>query len=223
MPKTIEQISKPSQTTKERILAAAVVLFESNGFGGASVRAICAKADANIAAINYYFGSKESLYGEVVKRVFQSGEDSKTMPLLSDNPSKPIDQLCAWIDWHINRYLLERNSTLATFIRRELASPSPLLQEIVDVTILPSFVALRDIVTAIVPESTSKDEVSLHCLQINGPTMVAAILQPINSRMPGFQTSDISAELVIRQAQTWALAGLKAGGAEIPEQWFPLK
>jgi hypothetical protein len=53
--------------------------------------------------------------------------------------------------------------------------------------------------------------------------MVAAILQPINSRMPGFQTSDISAELVIRQAQIWTLAGLKAGGAEIPEQWFPLK
>ncbi len=213
--------AKHTKNTKDRILAAAVVLFENNGFEGASVRAICAEAGANIAAINYYFGSKESLYGEVVKSVFHSADGSDSMPLLSENPTDPVTQLCAWIEWHVGRYLPERNSTLSTFIRREIANPSPLLQEIVDVTILPSFKALKEMVTAILPADATDDRISLQCLQINGPTMLASVLQPINSRMPGFQTSGISTEMVIRQAQVWALAGLRASGAEISEDRFP--
>ena len=220
MPDLQESPSKSAKSTKDRILASAIVLFESNGFEGASVRAICSQANANIAAINYYFGSKEALYGEVVKQVFLSSDGSESMPRLADNPTEPLAQLCAWVEWHVSRYLPRQNSTLATFIRCELANPSPLLQEIVDVTILHSLVALKEIVAAILPDSTSDDEINHHCLQINGPTMVAAILQPINTRMPGFEASNMPVERLVRQAQIWSLAGLKAGGADISERWF---
>tara|TARA_B100001059_G_scaffold215840_1_gene233713 strand:+ start:813 stop:1502 length:690 start_codon:yes stop_codon:yes gene_type:complete len=222
MPDLQDSTPKSAASTKERILASAIVLFESNGFEGASVRAICSLANANIAAINYYFGSKESLYGEVVKHVFLSTDGSDSMPQLAHNPTEPIAQLCAWVEWHVTRYLPRQNSTVATFIRRELANPSPLLQEIVDVTILQSLEALKEIVAAILPQSTSEDELNHHCLQINGPTMVAAILQPINTRMPGFESGNMPIKALVRQAQIWSLAGLKAGGAEISERWFAL-
>ena len=220
MPDLQDSAPKSKASTKDRILASAILLFESNGFEGASVRAICSQANANIAAINYYYGSKESLYGEVVKHVFLSSDGSETMPRLAHNPMEPIAQLSAWIEWHVTRYLPEDNSTLATFIRRELANPSPLLQEIVDVTILQSLVALKEIVAAILPDSVSDDEINHHCLQINGPTMVAAILQPINTRMPGFEPTHMPVKALVRQAQIWSLAGLKAGGAEVSERWF---
>ena len=220
MPDLQDSTSKSMLSTKDRILASAILLFESNGFEGASVRAICSQANANIAAINYYYGSKESLYGEVVKHVFLSSDGSESMPRLGHNPTEPLAQLCAWVEWHVIRYLPEHNSTLATFIRRELANPSPLLQEIVDVTILQSLVALKEIVAAILPKTASDDEVNHHCLQINGPTMVAAILQPINTRMPGFEPTNMPVETLVRQAQIWSLAGLKAGGAEVSERWF---
>ncbi|HAW96617.1 MAG TPA: hypothetical protein DCX60_10100 [Phycisphaerales bacterium] len=220
MPQLTDAATKPTTSTKDRILESAVLLFEAQGFDGASVRAICAQAGANIAAINYYFGSKEALYGEVVKHVFLSSEGTESMPLLKHNPSEPIAQLCEWIEWHVTRYLPRHNSTLATFIRRELANPSPLLQEIVDVTVLQSLEALKEIVSAILPGGISEDVLNHHCLQINGPTMVAAILQPINSRMPGFEQGTQSVEMLVRQAQIWSLAGLKANGAEIPDHWF---
>ena len=155
MPQNTDTASKPVKSSKDRILESAVLLFEANGFEGASVRAICAEAGANIAAINYYFGSKEALYGEVVKHVFLSSERTESMPLLKHNPSEPIAQLCAWVEWHVARYLPRHNSTLATFIRRELANPSPLLQEIVDVTVLRSLEALKEILSAILPGGTS--------------------------------------------------------------------
>ena len=55
-------------STKERILDAAERLFAEQGFAGTSTRAITTAADANLAAVNYHFGSKESLIDAVFTR-----------------------------------------------------------------------------------------------------------------------------------------------------------
>ncbi len=51
--------------TKERILESACRLFSENGYQGTTIAGICQAADANIAAVNYYFGSKTCLYEAV--------------------------------------------------------------------------------------------------------------------------------------------------------------
>lgn len=53
---------------RESILDAAERQFAENGVAGTTVRAITAAAGVNVAAINYYFRSKEELYREVVNR-----------------------------------------------------------------------------------------------------------------------------------------------------------
>ena len=53
------------QTTKDRLLEAACTIFADKGFRDATVAEICEAANANIAAVNYYFGDKEKLYDEV--------------------------------------------------------------------------------------------------------------------------------------------------------------
>lgn len=53
---------------KDRILDAAERLFAELGFGGTSMRRITQAAAVNIAAVNYYFGTKEDLYREVFRR-----------------------------------------------------------------------------------------------------------------------------------------------------------
>ncbi len=55
-------------STKDRILNAAEDLFARNGFGGTSLREVTSRADVNIAAVNYHFGSKENLVNEVFRR-----------------------------------------------------------------------------------------------------------------------------------------------------------
>ena len=56
------------QSTKERILSAAEVLFARHGFDGASLRQLTAAAGVNLAAVNYHFGSKDRLVEEVFRR-----------------------------------------------------------------------------------------------------------------------------------------------------------
>lgn len=54
--------------THGRILDAAERLFAEEGFNGTSLRRITTAARVNLAAVNYHFGDKESLYTEVLRR-----------------------------------------------------------------------------------------------------------------------------------------------------------
>ncbi len=55
-----------SSATKQRILESAELLLAENGFGGTSLRALTRVAGVNLAAVNYHFGSKESLFQQVL-------------------------------------------------------------------------------------------------------------------------------------------------------------
>ena len=55
-------------TTKDRLLDSAEQLFSSQGFSATSVRQITTAANANLAAMNYHFGSKEQLISAVFAR-----------------------------------------------------------------------------------------------------------------------------------------------------------
>ncbi|TJZ66119.1 TetR/AcrR family transcriptional regulator [Chitiniphilus eburneus] len=54
--------------TSTRILDAAEVLFVEHGFDATSMRMITQSAGVNIAAVNYYFGSKDGLFKAVFER-----------------------------------------------------------------------------------------------------------------------------------------------------------
>jgi AcrR family transcriptional regulator len=59
-----------NESTRERILEHARRLFAEKGFDATSVREITRAAGANLGAITYHFGSKESLYDAVLDQVF---------------------------------------------------------------------------------------------------------------------------------------------------------
>ena len=62
-------MGKPAHfSTKDRILGAAEELFAQHGFAGTSLRQVTSRADVNIAAVNYHFGSKENLVNELFRR-----------------------------------------------------------------------------------------------------------------------------------------------------------
>ena len=54
--------------TRDRILDAAEGLFVEHGFDGTSMRMITSAANANLAAVNYHFGSKDALVQAVFRR-----------------------------------------------------------------------------------------------------------------------------------------------------------
>ncbi len=57
-------------STRNRLLAAAVGVFAEKGYRDATVADVCEAAGANIAAVNYHFGSKENLFRHVLRDAF---------------------------------------------------------------------------------------------------------------------------------------------------------
>ena len=68
MPASTLRTVKPPHETRTRILDAAEELFMQHGFEGTSMRQLTAKADVNLAAVNYHFGSKKALIQAVFSR-----------------------------------------------------------------------------------------------------------------------------------------------------------
>ncbi|MGE9271406.1 MAG: TetR family transcriptional regulator, partial [Verrucomicrobiales bacterium] len=54
--------------TRQRLLDSAQILFAERGFDRVSVRDITDMADANVAAVNYHFRSREGLVEELLER-----------------------------------------------------------------------------------------------------------------------------------------------------------
>ena len=60
--------TRDPEATKARILAAALREFSAKGIAGARVDAIAASAKVNKRMLYYYFGSKEGLFQEILRR-----------------------------------------------------------------------------------------------------------------------------------------------------------
>ncbi len=66
---------------RERIINAARDVFIEQGFDLATVREITLRADVNVAAINYYFGSKDELISEVLNIMMEPYTNARVAAL----------------------------------------------------------------------------------------------------------------------------------------------
>jgi AcrR family transcriptional regulator len=60
-----------AEDPRDRIISAAKDVFIEQGFDLATVREITLRADVNVAAVNYYFGSKDELISEVLNLMME--------------------------------------------------------------------------------------------------------------------------------------------------------
>jgi len=110
---------------RRRLLEAASEEFAEKGYESATVRDIVARAHANLNSVNYYFGSKQELYVEVMR--FQVALSEAAHPLLVRDPP-PGDDPASALRAAVRRlvtFLLDPNSLLPRLYALELVNPSP--------------------------------------------------------------------------------------------------
>jgi TetR/AcrR family transcriptional regulator, regulator of cefoperazone and chloramphenicol sensitivity len=120
--------AEPAANTdaRDRLLAAALEVFAAKGFGQASTREICKRADVNVAGIHYYFGDKASLYREL----FLIPERMTELPPALDQAETTLrDGLDAWYR-HVMGFVLgpDKGNQLRLLFLREQVEPSGLLE-----------------------------------------------------------------------------------------------
>lgn len=155
---------------KDKILHAAIDEFTDKGYHLARIRAICDKAKANLAAINYYFGGKEALYREVIEFVFNISDPFDLVIKDRAHEMKPEEYLLQWIESFLQCTSSENPLYKYRYkiIIHEMVSPSPLLPEIMAHKMIPRLARLKEIVKNLKGSRTTDDEVSTLCMLIIG-------------------------------------------------------
>lgn len=96
--------------TKAAILSAATSIFAENGFGGARVDDIAARASINKRMLYHYFGDKEALYKAVLESAYSGIRSAEAELRLADrDPEEAMRQLTSFT-WN---YFLEHPEFLS--------------------------------------------------------------------------------------------------------------
>jgi TetR/AcrR family transcriptional regulator, regulator of cefoperazone and chloramphenicol sensitivity len=173
----------PDQT-KARLLEAAGEEFAEKGFEGATVRSICARAGANLAAVNYHFGDKEQLYAQAVIAAHRCGVKLPTEAEFRQGT--PGEQLRRYIrDFLSNILAVDGDKGWHhTLMLRELLRPTRASETLVREVIRPKFERLIWILDGVCPEA---DERRRHALafSIIGQCLHYRLGRPIAARLIG--------------------------------------
>jgi AcrR family transcriptional regulator len=86
-------VRRNPRQTQERILLAALGEFANQGFAGARVDVIARRARINKRMLYHYFGNKEGLFREVLRRKIQERAE-----WMAAAPDDPIDSLPYWFE-----------------------------------------------------------------------------------------------------------------------------
>ena len=127
-----KQIAKPSirEENERAILAAAEEEFAEQGFSGATMAAIAARAGVPKPNIYYYFSTKERLYRAVVERVLTEWLAAAAAFDTSDDPA---EALTSYIDAKMD---LARAMPLGSKIwANEIMRGAPAIQDFLDTTL----------------------------------------------------------------------------------------
>ena len=210
----LDDVIKPDQTvahangaTREALLSAATTVFAERGFQDSTVRDICQLAGANVAAVNYHFGGKEELYGEVVLAVSHTGEPPTHMSLGSDVPAE--NRLEAHVRWLLKRLVSSGPSDpMGQIMGREMIQPTPALDRLVSEVFRPQSIWLKEVVRDLLgpgfPEATYLRGV----MSIVSQIVFYKHCRPVLERMgAGFYPTPEMVEVQIRHIVDFSLAG----------------
>jgi AcrR family transcriptional regulator len=139
----------PSETdlTKQKIMDAAGEIFADHGFQAATVREICARAGANVASVNYYFGDKAGLYVEVLRRATCDAHAESAMASAQGGPPEKV--LRGIVFGMCHRMLAsDRPSWAFRLMAHEMSRPTEALDRVVEEVIRPSYLRIRSTLSA---------------------------------------------------------------------------
>jgi TetR/AcrR family transcriptional regulator, regulator of cefoperazone and chloramphenicol sensitivity len=172
--------------TKTRLLQAAGKVFAAKGFEAATVREICRLAEvSNIAAVNYYFRDKESLYLESVRQAYCCRLSLIPRP---DWPAgtPPADKLRYFIRSFLEALLeASHQPWQLELMMRELAHPSAACVEFVRDLARPNFDLVLGILDEVVPAATPPTKRHLIALSIIGQCIYHRLARAVVATLVG--------------------------------------
>ncbi len=202
---------KKSEAKKEKLLTAAGEVFIEKGFRDATVAEICARAGANISAVNYHFGSKEALYQEAWRYSFTESITAYPMDGGIRESAPPEDRLRGQLTSLVHR-IADVNNKDFFIAQMEMLNPTGLLKQVMQLELIPMREKTLAVVRELLGPQATEQEIAFCEVSILSMCTHPILLQRMTQRdqdrnLPGL-IEDIAA--FADHVVSFALAGINA-------------
>lgn len=213
LPAQREPKRKAPAPTRDKLIEAAGQVFAERGYQAATIRDICRRAGANVAAVNYTFGDKMGLYTEVLRdsvraaqtAVMRAALDSSLSPeeMIRGVIRARLMSLCGGTrpDWHFR------------LVMHEFSNPTPAMARVVDEGMRPIYDRMRNAVGKILGLPADHATTRLSVNSIVGQILFYTFSQPVLARLqPELKLTADQLDRIADHIADFSLAYLKKVG-----------
>jgi len=174
-----------SPGTRQRLIEASGELFAELGFRDVTVRQICLRAGANIAAVNYHFRDKESLYREVVLSAYRTARERFPVTQGVSESDPPETRLRAFAKGLLQRIFDDASPPWGRLLAREMVEPTPALDGVIEEGVRPQYALLTQIVREVLGPAASDEAIRRHAASVVGQVLVYQSCRSVMQRLLG--------------------------------------
>jgi AcrR family transcriptional regulator len=203
--------AEPIDATRARLIDAAGQVFAEHGFQAATIRDICTRAGANVAAVNYHFGDKAGLYLAVLRHSMTAGgqPDPRETAQAGATPEEALRLMIS----AMLRRMLNPKTGRACHLRimvHEMAQPTEALSRVVEEIIGPNYLAMREILSRLLGCAPDDDVTRLCAHSIIGQIVHYAHTGPIIGLLwPGLKMTPEGLDMIAAHIGNFSLYAIQ--------------
>jgi TetR/AcrR family transcriptional regulator, regulator of cefoperazone and chloramphenicol sensitivity len=220
VPRSASLRRRPERTrgdrgTRERLLEAAKALFAEHGFDGVTVRDICVAANASLALVNYHFGDKAGLYGEVVDEAIRLIRTFNDETMRAAAGSSAEERLAHFVQAFVGRMLRPAGGEawVHNLIEHEIRRPTAAATRIGRHAIAPRIRYLAAVIGELLALSPN-DPLVLQCVgSVHGLCLIYARMREMPEPLRAAITREpwkVDVEAAAEHVLAFSLAGIRA-------------
>jgi len=211
--------------TRQHLLEAAGEVFAAEGFRAATVRQICERARANIAAVNYHFGDKEKLYQAVLQETYRTAVAKYPANFGLRENATPEERLRAFVHSFLLRIFSEGPSALhGKLMAREMMEPTGALDAIVREDIRPLSAVLQSIVADLLGPAANAEARRFCANSVVSQVLFYHHCRPVVARMfPQIKFDAAGLEQLAHHITEFSVAAIKSLAARPGRRRKPVR
>lgn len=159
-------LRKDAEQTRQSLLTAGSAVFSEKGYRDTTIAEICERAKANIAAVNYHFGDKETLYRESWRYAFLKSIEAYPPDGGVSSDASPEERLRGQIAALVHRVSSEQDSQEFLILLKEFANPTGLLKDLAPEEIRPVRLRMEGVIREIMGNKATDVQVRFCTISI---------------------------------------------------------
>jgi TetR/AcrR family transcriptional regulator, regulator of cefoperazone and chloramphenicol sensitivity len=170
-------------STRRKLINSAGPVFAEKGYYSATVREICKRAGANVAAVNYHFKDKLGLYSEVLSQCGRAAHVEQMRAAL-DQTGNPEDILRDVVRARVQGLRTDAfpNWYLRIFAH-ELTDPTPAMSRLIKTVSRPIYERLMELISKIIGLPPHHEKTRLCAHSVMGQILFYVFAAPVLSRL----------------------------------------